>query len=119
MQLKDVNWTVFGWSIGCAFVLAVLYAALVRWTSRRGMEGQTAWAVVIGVTFTLLAMIPFFGLNAVAFMFCYFIATGIPMIVEYLQRVQAEMQEDKKQANQIAKDFLNDSKATNRQEHIQ
>ena len=106
MQQMDVNWMIFGWSVGCAFALAILYAVLVRWISKKGMEGQTAWAVVVGVSFTLLTMIPFFGLYAVAFMFCFFIATGIPMIVEYLDRVQKEMQQDKKKAQGLAKDLL-------------
>lgn len=114
MQLKDVNWTTFGFSLAGALVFGIFYSLLVRWVSRRGLEGQTAWSVVVGVTVTLLTMIPTFGVEMIALIFCFFAASGTPMIVEYLLRVQAEMQQDKRQAKELAKDLLNDSKAADR-----
>jgi len=39
-------------------------------------------------------------------MSCYFGATGIPMIVEYILRVQSEIQQDKEKAKGLAKDLL-------------
>ncbi len=106
MQQIAINWTVFSLSLAATFVFGVLFASLIRWASRRQMVGQTAWAVVVGVTFTLIAMIPLFGLQLVAIMFCFFIASGIPMIVEYLLRVQREIEQDKEKSQGLAKDLL-------------
>lgn len=114
MQLIDVNQTVFSLSLVGALVLGMIFASLVRWTSKRKWVGQTAWAVVIGVTFTLLTMIPVFGLSVVAIMFCYFAASGIPMIVEYLTRVQQEIRDDNEKAKSLASELLNDRQAGNR-----
>jgi hypothetical protein len=73
---------------------------------------------VIGVTFTLLFMIPVFGIEQVAIMFCFFGASGIPMIVEYLLRVQKEIQQDSENANEVAKDLLNERQARDRKERV-
>jgi hypothetical protein len=91
-----------------------MYAALVHWVSKRGWVGQTAWSVVIGVAMTLLTMLPFFGIETVALIFCFFAASGMPMIVEYLSRVQAELQQDKRKANELAEELLNDHQAPDR-----
>ena len=106
MDHLAINWKFFGLTLAAAFVAGILFAAIVRWASRKRWVGQTAWAVVIGVTFTLLSMIPVFGVELVAIIFCYFAATGLPMIVEYLVRVQEEIRRDHEQANGIAKDLL-------------
>ena len=119
MQLKDANWLVFGWGLACALVFGILYAAFIHWVSKKGLIGQTAWSVVIGVTFTLLIMIPFFGLENVSLMFAYFGAAGTPMIVEYLARVQAEIKRDEESARRLAKDLVNDQQTSTRQEHLQ
>ena len=114
MQEMALNWTVFGYSIGAALVFGILYAGLVHWVSKKGLEGQTAWSVVIGVAFTLATMIPVFGIETIAIIFCFFAASGTPMIIEYLLRVQDELQRDKKNAQQLAKDILNDKQTGNR-----
>mgnify|MGYP001291913036 CR=1 FL=1 len=61
MQSLDVNWMVFGLGLVAAFIFGMVYAVLVRLASNRNWDGQTAWSVVVGVTFTLLTMIPFAG----------------------------------------------------------
>jgi|RhiMetdeSRZDD1v2_1073273.scaffolds.fasta_scaffold60888_6 hypothetical protein len=114
MQLIDVNQTVFSLSLVGALILGSFFAALVRWTSKKKWIGQTAWAVVIGVSFTLLTMIPFFGLENVARMFCYFAASGTPMIIEYLMRVQQEIREDNEKAKSLASELFNDRQAGSR-----
>src|SRR5512139_3969725 len=101
MQLTGINWASFGMGLVAAFVFGIVYACLVRWASRRNWVGQTAWSVVIGVTATLLAMIPFFGLLPVALIFCFFAASGLPMVLEYLTRVQAELQADREKADEL------------------
>lgn len=106
MQLKDLDQQVFSNSLALAFLLGVLYAMLVRWVAKKDLEGQTAWAVAVGVVMTLLAMIPTLGLETVAIVFCFFTATGIPMIVEYVQRVHSEKRRDKEGADELAKDIL-------------
>lgn len=106
MEQIAINWRFFGLTLAGAFTFGCLFAALVRWASGRKMIGQTAWAVVIGVTATLLAMIPVFGLRPVAIMFCYFAAAGSPMIVEYLLRIQREIEQDRANAQGIAKDLV-------------
>ena len=114
MQFSDVNWTVFGWSLVGAFLFGVFYAILVRLASKRKWVGQTAWSVVVGVTFTLVAMLPVFGLFLVALVLCFFAASGTPMVIEYLTRIQAEMQQDFTQAREVNKELLNDRKAPDR-----
>jgi hypothetical protein len=94
------------------FPLAVLYAMLVRWASKKKLVGQTAWAVAIGVSGTLLAMVPALGLEVVAIIFCYFAVAGIPMIVEYVLRVHNEQRNDEEKAKGIARDLIgNDEQA--------
>jgi len=106
MQQKDFIWLDFGWTLAAAFLFGVIFALIVRWASKRQMVGQTAWAVVIGVTVTLLTMIPVFGLEHVALVSCYFAASGVPMITEYILRIQSEIQQDKEKAQGLAKDLL-------------
>jgi hypothetical protein len=106
MQLKDLNWTVFGISLAVLFLVCLGYAALVRWGAKKGMEGQTAWAVVVGVTIILAAIIPTLGLESVVVMFCFFIVGGLPMIGEYVLRVNAAQRKDKENAQALAKDIL-------------
>ena len=106
MQPIAINWTMFSLTLAALFAFGILYALLVRWVSIKQIEGQTAWAVVIGVTVTLLAMIPTFGLITVALMFCFFAASGIPMIVEYILRVHSQQSRDKEKAKGLAKDLL-------------
>jgi pyrroloquinoline quinone (PQQ) biosynthesis protein C len=114
MQEIDINQTVFSLSLLGALVFGVVFARVVRWASSKKWVGQTAWSVVVGVTFTLIAMIPRFGIDQVAIMFCYFAASGTPMIIEYLTRVQQEMRHDNEEAKKVASEFLNDRQAGSR-----
>lgn len=114
MQLIDVNQTVFSLSLVGALVLGSLFAALVRWASRKKWVGQTAWAVVIGVTFTLLLAVPTVGLQVILIIFCFFAATGAPMIVEYLTRIMQEIREDNESAKKVASEYLDDRQTGNR-----
>jgi len=106
MQQMAINWTAFGLSLASLFFFCILYSMLVRWMSKRNVEGQTAWAVVVGVSVTLLAMVPTLGLHTVAIMFCYFTVAGVPMIVEYILRWHAAQSKDKENAKGLAKDLL-------------
>jgi uncharacterized membrane protein YhaH (DUF805 family) len=106
MQETAVNWTVFGLTLAGLFVFGVLYAMLVRSASKRNLEGQIAWAVVVGVAATLAALIPLLGLMNIALAAAGFTASGIPMIVEYLLRANKEHQSDKEKAQALAKEIL-------------
>jgi hypothetical protein len=106
MQQIDVNWLVFGLSLAGLLLFGILYSLVIRWGSKKEVEGQTAWAVVVGVTATLLAMIPTFGLATIALMFAGFAASGIPMIVEYVLRINKAQRSDKESAKGLAKDLL-------------
>lgn len=106
MEQIAINWTNFGWTLAGAFVFGVLFAGLVRWASRRQIVGQTAWAVVVGVSAVLVIMMPVYGLILVAAAFCYFVAAGLPMVIEYIDRVQQEIEKDRASAKEQAKDLL-------------
>ena len=114
MQPTAINWTSFSLSLAAAFAFGIFYACLVRQASKRNWVGQTAWSVVVGVTFTLGTMIPFFGIEIVVFIFCFFAAAGLPMVVEYLTRVMSDLQKDKTQALEIQKEFIDDRQASSR-----
>jgi pyrroloquinoline quinone (PQQ) biosynthesis protein C len=114
MQLTDVNQIVFSLSLAGVFVLSIIFAAIVRWASKKKWIGQTAWAVVIGVTYTLLSLIPTFGLEVVAIIFIFFGVAGSPMIIEYLTRIQQEIQKDNEDAKGLAKDLINDRQTQDR-----
>ena len=114
MQFKAVNWMVFSWTLGLAFIFGIVYAIFIRWASKKKLVGQTAWSVVVGVTFTLLLMIPFFGLDIVALLFAYFGAAGSPMIVEYISRIQGELRRDEESAREVAKGLVNDRPTADR-----
>jgi predicted PurR-regulated permease PerM len=108
MQPLDLNQPVFSLTLVGAFVFGVLFACVVRWASQKNWVAQTAWAVMTGVSFTLLFMIPVFGINQVAIMFCYFGASGVPMIFEYLQRVMKAIEKDNESAKGLASEILDD-----------
>jgi len=114
MQFSGANWMIFGWSLAAAFVFGIVYASLIRWISKKNLIGQTAWSVVCGVAVTLLFMVPVLGIENVALIFCFFAASGLPMIVEYLSRIQAELQQDKNKAAELTRELLNDHEASDR-----
>lgn len=101
-----INWVVFGMSLGALFFISMLYAVFIRWTSRKQVEGQTAWAVVVGVAFTLVTMVPTFGIQIVSLIFVFFAVSGVPMIVEYVARIHAEKRRDIESAKELAKDLM-------------
>ncbi len=106
MEQIAPNWHFYSLTLAGAFLFGVLFAFLIRLASKRQIIGQTAFAVIIGVAATLLIMIPVFGLTLVASMFPYFIASGIPMITEYLLRVASAAEKDAERAKGIAKDLF-------------
>jgi hypothetical protein len=106
MEQIAINWQTFGWTLAADFLFGVFFAGVVRWASRRRLVGQTAWAVVVGVTVVLLSLIPTFGLFVIALVFGAFGAAGVPMILEYIDRVQKEIEADNAKSKGLAKDLL-------------
>ena len=98
MQFSGINWLFFGLVLAGLHVLAWLFAALVRYMARRGIEGQTAWMVVVGVAVTGVAAAPFVGVENALIFAAFFVASGTPMVVEYVSRVESSRQVDRKQA---------------------
>lgn len=101
-----LNWQSFGSVLAAEFIFGVVFACIVRLASKKQIVGQTALVVIVGVAATLLIAIPVFGLNFITFLFPCFIASGIPVTVEYILRVHDEIQQDHKKAQDIAKDLL-------------
>ena len=108
MQPIDINQTLFSLSLAGELAFGIVFAVIVHWASRKHWVGQTAWAVVVGTTVTLLILIPAFGLNLIAMLFGAFACSGVPMILEYLTRIQSEIQKDNEEAKNLASEFLND-----------
>jgi hypothetical protein len=118
MQTIATSWLIFGQTLAGLALFGVLYAILTRWMSRGGVEGQTAFMVVGGVTVTVLALIPIFGLVATAMILAAFTASGFPMVVEYVSRVHDSRHADRLKANELAKGLLDDHQATRRQKYL-
>lgn len=105
MQQIAVNWTLFGWTLVFLFAFGVGYAMYVRYASTKGRQGNTAMAVVIGVAVTLVALIPTIGLETIALIFAGFAVAGLPMYVEYTERVLRAQQKDQEDLARATKDY--------------
>jgi hypothetical protein len=105
--LIAINWTVFSLTLIALFLFGILYALLVNWLSRKNVIGQTASLVVGGVSVGLIASIPTFGLTAVAILFSYYAACGLPMVIEYGLRVHQERVRDVEAVQALAKEAIN------------
>lgn len=105
-QFSDVNWLTFGLVLAALFLFGCLYAALVRFMAKRGSDGQTAWMVVVGVAVTLFGGVFVVGLWHALVMLALFAASGLPMVVEYVHRVEAARRADHEQAKRQSKDEL-------------
>ena len=106
MQSMDFFWTLFGTVLAVELVFGILYAALVRWLSKKEFEGQTAYLVALGVLVTVAISIPALGLPAALMLLTCFIASGMPMIVEYAARIHQARRKDKESAQAMAKELL-------------
>lgn len=95
-----------GITLGGLVLFGVAYAALVGHISRRKVEGQTASLVVVGVLVTVLGMAPLIGLEKALLVLAGFVASGTPMILEYVLRNHAKLQRDREEAARIARESL-------------
>ena len=99
-----LNWSVFGFVLADAFFFGVCYALFVRWLWTKRVEDQTAWLVVFGVGFVLVLSIALFGLLIVALFFALFAAAGLPMVIEYVERVHRARKLDAETAKRLEKE---------------
>lgn len=106
MQFSGINWPTFGLVLAALFLFGCLYAALVRFMAKRGADGQTAWMVVVGVAVTLFGGVFVIGLENTVLTVALFAASGLPMVVEYVHRVEAARRADHEQAKKQSKDDL-------------
>lgn len=109
MQSMAITWTVFSLTLAALFCFGICYALLVNWMYRNKVSGQTAYMVVGGVSVALIASIPTFGLIAIAILFSYFSACGLPMVIEYGIRVHKERRRDEESAIALAKEAVNEA----------
>lgn len=96
----------FGLVLASLFLFGIIYAYAVRRLSNSGVQGQTAWMVVVGVVVTVLAGSIVIGTQSAINLLICFAASGIPMIVEYVARVHGEQSRDQQSAEKVAKDLL-------------
>lgn len=113
-QELAIDWQVFGYSLALAFAFGALYAWFVRYLSKQGVEGQTAYLVAFGVGFTLMLAIPLVGLLNVTIIIALFVASGFWMVIEYVQRLHLARKRDKESAEALAKEALHDDEASTR-----
>lgn len=112
-QAIAFNWIVFSLCLVNALLFGVFYALFVRWISIKEVEGQTAYLVVAGVGVTLLLTIPLIGLINTLMVFALFGSSGLPMVIEYVDRIHRERQRDLEKAKSIANEAVrNDNEAS-------
>jgi len=101
-----LNWTQIAQTLVILFSFGALYALIVRWLACKHIENQTAYLVVGGVAATVLILTPITGwLNAILTL-AGFAASGLPMVIEYVDRVSKASQRDRENAERVAKDLL-------------
>lgn len=87
---------VLGLVLAAELIFATLYAFLTRYLARRGPSGQTVWTVSVGVGGVVVIAGFLIGWNNAALLLACFTAAGLPMAVEYIDRVAREQQEARK-----------------------
>lgn len=107
-QLSGINGENFGLVLVLLFVFGVLYALLTNYMARRGIEDQTVWLVVVGTLATIFGASFLTGIKNALILLACFTASGFPMIVEYVVRVENAKRRDKQAASAVTKGLLDD-----------
>ena len=112
MQEIALNWAGIGQAAAMAFAFGIVYALFVRWMAWQKIENMTAFVVALGVLVTVLISAVAVGWASLAVLLV-FVASGAPMIVEYVLRVhnedkarRAAIAADTAEARRVAKDLL-------------
>lgn len=86
--------------VGLILALELLYAAGValwtRWASEAKLQGQTIWHVAVGVAGVVSIAGLRIGFGVSGFLLICFTVAGIPMAIEYFERVQEEQRKAQK-----------------------
>jgi putative flippase GtrA len=106
MQFTSINYPVFSLTLSALFLFGLIYAYIVNRLAKAGVQGQTAYTVVVGVGVTVLAAGWLIGWVNVILLLACFAASGAPMIVEYVLRTHKEQKRDQQNAQAVAKDLL-------------
>ena len=106
MQTLSVNYPIFILTIVALFLFGVVYACFVHLLSKNEVHGQTAYLVVAGVGVTLIGSCALIGLLNVGLLLACFTASGLPMVVEYVNRTHKAQKRDKQDAKDVARDLL-------------
>lgn len=109
-----LDWSTFGFVLADCFFFGVCYALFVRWLWIKKVEDQTALLVVFGVGVVLVLSIAFFGLYLVALLFALFAAAGLPMVVEYVERIHRSRTLDAETARRLEKEVIRADASTDR-----
>lgn len=107
-QAMAFNWAFFGFILADALLFGIFYALFVRWISKAKIEGQTAYLVVGGVSAVLLLASVMVGLVSMAILFALFAAAGLPMVIEYVDRVHHERRRDLEALKRFAQEEVGD-----------
>jgi len=102
----SVNWQLIALTLVILFVFGSAYSLVVRLIARRGIEGQTAYLVVLGSGITILGSAFLIGWVHALLVLACFGASGLPMVIEYVLRVSNEQRRDKEDAKAVARDLL-------------
>jgi hypothetical protein len=106
VQNLSINYPVFILTIVALLGFGVIYAYAVRQMDKHGVQGQTAYLVVVGVGVTVIAASAVIGfLNSLQLIAC-FAASGAPMVIEYIQRTHRLQKRDEHDAKEIARELL-------------
>ena len=111
-QAIAINWIVFSLCLVNAMFFGIFYALFVRWISIKQVDGQTAYLVVGGVGVVLLLTIPLIGLINALVVFALFGAAGLPMVIEYVDRVHQEYRRDLQHAESLAREVVKNDNET-------
>lgn len=106
MQFLSANHPIFILTMIALLLFGMVFAYVVRRLADAGVQGQTAYTVVVGVGATVLASGLLIGWGNVVLLFCCFGASGLPMILEYASRVHREQKRDQSEAKSVAQDLL-------------
>jgi hypothetical protein len=106
MQFSDVNWDVFGAVLAVLLIFGIGYAWLTNVMARKGIDDQTVWMVIGGVLVTVLGASLVIGLVPTVLILGCFAASGLPMVVEFVSRVESAKQADKQTARKASRDLL-------------
>jgi predicted Kef-type K+ transport protein len=106
MQFSDVNGSVLGLVLLALFIACTGYAWVVREMDKRGMKDLMVWQVIFGTLIVLTGYYFVFGIVPTIGALLCFSAAGIPMVIEYVTRIENARRADERAAKKAQRDLL-------------